>query len=192
MDSVSKGETLQSLRTFGRLLISITLLTIWAVKPVKDSQASPSLAMQSYLPIIMRDYWPPSPIAFISDRHGYRNVYAAAPKTDAPHGESHRAPNFAGSDPMNRSGSASSTSANPQSTVVVGPPPPPRRPLNRAPRHKPRWSRWPAPFRPWRVLLRRPWRVPLRRERFQRRSVPRWHRRTSSPASCQMSWHRWA
>ena len=73
-----------------------------------------------------------------------------------------------------------------------GPPPPTRRPLNRAPRHTPRWSRWPAPFRPWRVLLRQPWRVPLRRERFQRRSVPRWHRRTSSPASCQRSWHRWA
>src|SRR6476660_2155041 len=44
---------------------------------------------------------------------------AAAPKTDAPHGESHRAPNFAGSVPMNRSGSTSSTSANRQSTVVV-------------------------------------------------------------------------
>ena len=44
---------------------------------------------------------------------------AAAPKTDAPHGESHTAPNFAGSDPTNRSGSASSTSANRQSTVVV-------------------------------------------------------------------------
>ena len=72
------------------------------------------------------------------------------------------------------------------------PPPPPPRPLNRAPRQKPRWSRWPAPFRPWRVLLRRPWRVLLRRERFQRRSVPRWHRRTSYPASCQMPWHRWA
>ena len=78
------------------------------------------------------------------------------------------------------------------------PPPPPRQRLNRAPRHKRRWSRWPAPFRPWRVLLRRPWRVLLRRkrfllrrERFQRRSVPRWHRRTSYPASCQMPWHRW-
>jgi hypothetical protein len=44
---------------------------------------------------------------------------AAAPKTDAPHGESHTAPNSAGSDPTNRSGSASSTSANQQSTVVV-------------------------------------------------------------------------
>jgi hypothetical protein len=44
---------------------------------------------------------------------------AAAPKTDAPHGESHTAPNSADSDPTNRSGSASSTSANQQSTVVV-------------------------------------------------------------------------
>ena len=44
---------------------------------------------------------------------------AAAPKTDAPHHESHTAPNSAGSDPMNHAGSASSTSANRQSTVVV-------------------------------------------------------------------------
>ena len=44
---------------------------------------------------------------------------AAAPKTDAPHHESHTAPNPAGSDPMNHAGSASSTSANRQSTVVV-------------------------------------------------------------------------
>ena len=45
---------------------------------------------------------------------------AAAPTPDAPHGESHTAPNSAGSDPTNRSGSASSTSANRQSTVAVG------------------------------------------------------------------------
>ena len=44
---------------------------------------------------------------------------AAAPKTDAPRHESHAAPNSAGSDPTNRSRSASSTSANWQSTVVV-------------------------------------------------------------------------
>ena len=44
---------------------------------------------------------------------------AAAPTPDAPHHESHTAPNFAGSDPTNRSGSATSTSANRQSTVVV-------------------------------------------------------------------------
>ena len=44
---------------------------------------------------------------------------AAVPTPDAPHHESHTAPNFAVSDPTSRSGSASSTSANPQSPVVV-------------------------------------------------------------------------
>jgi hypothetical protein len=45
---------------------------------------------------------------------------AAVPPPDAPHRNSRAAPNSAGSDPTNRSGgSASSTSANPQSTVVV-------------------------------------------------------------------------
>ena len=43
---------------------------------------------------------------------------AAAPPPDAPQGDSHTAPNSAGSALTNRSGSASSTSANQQSTVI--------------------------------------------------------------------------
>ena len=61
-------------------------------------------------------------------RRGHRSVHeTATPETPvataaapgAPHGESHTAPNSAGSEPTNLSGSPSSTSANRQSTVVV-------------------------------------------------------------------------
>ncbi len=116
---------------------------------------------------------------------------AAAPKTDAPHGESHTAPNSAGSDPTNRSGSASSTSANRQSTVVV------EAAATPASTAQPRTATEAAvesvasTFSAVEGALETAERFLLRRERFQRRSVPRWHRRTSYPASCQMPWHRW-
>ena len=135
----------------------------------------------------------PSPVAREAATPETPVATAAAPKTDAPHGESHTAPNSAGSDPTNRSGSASSTSANQQSTVVV------KAAATPASTAQPRTateaavesvaSTFSAVEGALETAVKR---LLLRRERFQRRSVPRWHRRTSYPASCQMPWHRWA
>ena len=133
----------------------------------------------------------PSPVAREAATPETPVATAAAPTTDAPHGESHTAPNSAGSDPTNRSGSASSTSANRQSTVVV------EAAATPASTAQPRTATQAAvesvasTFSAVEGALETAWRVLLRRERFQRRSVPRWHRRTSYPASCQMPWHRW-
>ena len=133
----------------------------------------------------------PSPVAREAATPETPVATAAAPKTDAPHRESHTAPNSAGSDPTNRSGSASSTSANRQSTVVV------QAAATPASTAQPRTATEAAvesvasTFSAVEGALETAGRVLLRRERFQRRSVPRWHRRTSYPASCQMPWHRW-
>ena len=110
---------------------------------------------------------------------------AAAPTPDAPHGESHTAPNSAGSDPTNRSGSASSTSANRQSTVVVGAAATPASTAQPRTATEAAVESVASTYSAAEAVL-------LRRERFQSRPVPRWHRRTSYPASCQVSWHGWA
>ena len=127
----------------------------------------------------------PSPVAREAATPETPVATAAAPTPDAPHGESHTAPNSAGSDPTNRSGSASSTSANQQSTVVV------KAAATPASTAQPRTATQ-AAVESVASTFSAVEGAPLRRERFQRRSVPRWHRRTSYPASCQRSWHRWA
>ena len=79
-----------------------------AASPTEQPAAPASSAEPVPSPVAREAATPETPVAT-----------AAAPTPDAPHGESHTAPNSAGSDPTNRSGSASSTSANQQSTVVV-------------------------------------------------------------------------
>jgi hypothetical protein len=95
--------------------------------------------------------------------------------------DSHTTPNAAGSAPTNRSGPASSSSADKQSTAIVSPAETPAATAEPLAETEAPVESVPASPRPPRVLQKR--------KRLQWRSVTR-HRRAPYPTSCQTCWHR--